>query len=58
MLHHNNAQCHTAEKSIPEVSHSPICWISVPVTCFYYPGSKTTGTGANFKAITLVLKKE
>jgi len=49
MLHHDNAPCHTAvsinellaEKSIPVVSQPPIRRISVPVTSFYSPGSKT-----------------
>ena len=50
MLYHDNAPCHTAvsineflaEKSIPVVPQPPIHWISVPVTSFYSPGSKTT----------------
>jgi len=50
MLHHNNAPYQTAvsineflaEKSIPVVPQPPIHWISVPVTSFYSPGSKTT----------------
>jgi len=54
MLHHDNAPCHTAvsineflaEQSIPVVSQPPpIHWISVPVTSFYSPGSKTTLKG-------------
>jgi len=50
MLHHNNTPCHTAvsineflaEKSIPVVLQPPIRRISVLVTSFYSPGSKTT----------------
>ena len=50
MLHHDNAPCHTAvsineflaEKSISVVPQPPIRRISVPVTSFYSPGSKTT----------------
>jgi len=50
MLQHDNAPCHTAvsideflaEKNIPVVPQPPICWISVPVTSFYSPSSKTT----------------
>jgi len=50
MLHHDNAPCHMtvsineflAEKSIPMVLQPPIRWISVPVTSFYSPSSKTT----------------
>jgi len=49
-LHHDNAPCHTAfsineflaEKSIPVFPQPPIRRISVPVTPFYSPGSKTT----------------
>ena len=54
MLHHDNAPCHTAvyineflaEKSIPVFPQPPIRRISVPVTSFYSPGSKTTWIGA------------
>jgi len=50
MLHHDNAPCHTAvsineflaEKINPVVPQPPIRRISVPVTYFYSPGSKTT----------------
>jgi len=50
MLHHDNAPCHTvasineflAEESIPVVPQPPIRRISLPVTSFYSPGSKTT----------------
>jgi len=50
MLHHDNAQRHTAvsinkvlaEKNISVVSQPLIRRISVPVTSFYFPGSKTT----------------
>ena len=50
MLHHDNAPYHTAvsineflaEKSIPVVPQLPIRRISVSVTSFYSPGSKTT----------------
>jgi hypothetical protein len=49
MLHHN-APCHTAvyinqslaDKSIPVVSHSSVCRISVAVNYFYFPASKAT----------------
>src|SRR5215469_10567956 len=54
MLHHNNAPCHMAvsineflaEKRIPVVPQPRIRRISVPVTSFYSPGSKTTRKGA------------
>ena len=50
MVHHDNVPCHTAvsineflaEKSIPMVPQPPIRRISVPVTYFYSPGSKST----------------
>jgi len=50
MLHHDNAPCHTAvsineflaEKGIPVVPQPSLRRISVPVTSFYSPGSKTT----------------
>ena len=50
MLHHDNAPCHTAvsideflaEKAFVCFLSPPIRRISVPVTSFYYPGSKTT----------------
>jgi len=54
MLHHDNATCHTAV-SIKNFLHKkaflwflspPIHQISVPVTSFYSPGSKTTCKGA------------
>jgi len=53
MLHHNKAPCHTAvsineflaEKSIHMVPQPPVHQISVPVTSFYSPGSKTTLKG-------------
>ena len=49
MLHHENAPFHTAvsineflaEKSISVVPQPPVRRISVPVTSFYSPGSKT-----------------
>ena len=49
MLYHDNAPCHTAvsineflaEKSIPLFPQPPYSPISVPVTSFYSPGSKT-----------------
>ena len=48
-LHHDNAPCHTAfsineflaEKTLLWLLSPPIHRISVPVTSFYYPGSKT-----------------
>jgi len=50
MLHHDNAPCRTAvsinefltEKNIPVVPQPPIRRISVPMTSFSSPGSKTT----------------
>ena len=54
MQHHNNAPCHmavsnnkfSAEKSISVVPQTPYRWISVPVTSFNSPGSKSTRKGA------------
>jgi hypothetical protein len=54
MLHHDNAPCHmavsinksSADKSIPVVLQAHIQQISVPVTYFHFPSSKTTWKGA------------
>jgi len=50
MLHHNNAPCHTAVSINECLAEKTLLWflshhirrISVPVTSFYSPGSKTT----------------